>query len=194
MALDLSAYTSIQTNLFVRIDVAGYQVLRFSDFSIPYTINSESYTALGQLLSITDSSSELRATPQNITIQISGIPSNNISDFLDSSHKVKGSPIKIYRAFFNPTTGQLLGVSGNPAQKFQGVISNFDVSDDLSMGSQTGTVAITLTATNIVEILNSKLTGRKTNPVDMKQFYPTDISMDHILALTNSNFNFGAAA
>lgn len=194
MALDLSTYTSIQTNLFVRIDITGYSVLKFSDFNIPYTINSESYTALGQLLSITDTSSELRATPQDITIQISGIPSANISDFLDASHKVKGSPIKIYRAFFNPSTGQLLSISGNPAQKFQGIITNFDVSDDLSMGSQTGTLVLTLTAANIVEVLNNKTAGRRTNPVDQKQFYPTDISMDRVLALTNSNFNFGAAA
>lgn len=191
MALDLSSYTSIQTNLFVRLDIPGYSVLKFSDLHIPYTIDSESYTALGQLLSITDTTNELRASSQDISIGISGIPSANITDILNN--KVKGSNIKIYRAFFDPTTGQILAITGNPAQKFQGVVSNFDISDDLESGDQTGTVTLTLTCTSVVDLLNNKVTGRRTNPIDQKQFYPTDVSMDHVLALANSNFNFGAA-
>lgn len=191
MTIDLSAYNAIQTNLFVRLDIPSYQVLKFSDFNIPYTINAESYTALGSLMEITDSSSELRATSQEVTVSISGIPDANITDILN--HRVKGSAIKIYRVFFNPTTGQALSITGNPAQKFQGIVSNFDITDDLDMGSQTGTVTVTLTCTSVVELLNNKVAGRRTNPVDMKQYYPTDISFDHVPALANSNFNFGAA-
>ena len=188
--LDLSSYTSIQTNLFVRLDIPGYSVLKFSDFSIPYTINSESYTALGQLLSISDSSSELRATPQEVTVAIAGIPNANVTDIINNP--VKGSNIKIYRAFFNPSTGQLLSLAGNPAQKFQGIVSNYDITDELDMGSLSGTVTVTLTCTNVVELLNNKVAGRRTNTVDQKTYYPSDISMDRVYALVNSNFNFGA--
>lgn len=191
MTIDLSSYLAVQTNLFVRLDIPGYQVLKFSDHNIPYTINSESYTSLGSLLGITDTSSELRATSQEVTISISGIPEANITDILN--HRVKGSAVKIYRAFFNPTTGAALSITGNPAQKFQGIVSNYDISDDLDMGSQTGTVTVTLTCTSVVELLNNKVAGRRTNPVDMKQFYSTDVSFDHVPALANSNFNFGAA-
>lgn len=191
MALDLSTYPAVQTNLFVRIDIPGYQVLKFSDLNFPYTINSESYTALGSLVNITETTSELRASAQDVTISISGIPDANISDILNN--RVKGSSVKIYRAFFNPSTGALLSVSGNPAQKFQGVISNFDISDELDMGATTGTVLLTLTATSVVELLSDKIAGRRTNPVDMKLFYSTDVSFDRVPALENSNFNFGAA-
>ena len=188
--LDLSSYTSIQTNLFVRLDIPGYQVLKFSDFSVPYTIDSESYTALGQLLSISDSSSERRATPQEVTVAIAGIPNANVTDIINNP--VKGSSIKIYRAFFNPSTGQLLSLGGNPAQKFQGIVSNYDITDELDMGSLTGTITVTLTCTNVVELLNNKVAGRRTNTVDQKTYYPSDISMDRVYALVNSNFNFGA--
>jgi hypothetical protein len=190
MALNLSTYTAIQTNVFVRIDIPEYQILRFSDFMTPYTINGESYTALGSLMGVSDTSSELRATSQEVSISISGIPDTNISDILNN--RVKGSDVKIYRVFFNPTTGAVLNIAGNPAQKFQGVISNFDISDELSMGDTTGTVLLTLTATNIVDLLTNKQAGRRTNPVDMKLFYPTDVSFDRVAALENSNFNFGA--
>lgn len=191
MAIDLSSYNAIQTNLFVRLDIPGYQVLKFSDLAYSYTVNSESYTSLGQLLSITDSTSELRATEQEVSVGISGIPSQNITDIL--GHRVKGSDIKIYRGFFNPDSGQLLSITGNPALKFQGIVSNFDINDELDMGSQTGTITLTLTCTSIVSLLVNKTTGRRTNPLDMKQFYPTDVSMDRVPALANSNFNFGAA-
>jgi hypothetical protein len=60
------------------------------------------------------------------------------------------------------------------------------------MGSLTGTVSLTLTCTNVVELLNNKVAGRRTNPIDQKSFYPTDISFDRVFALANSNFNFGA--
>jgi hypothetical protein len=190
MAIDLSSYSSIQTNLFVRLDIPGYEVLRFSDYHKAFTINSESYTGLGQLLAITNTVSDLRASPQEISITISGIPSDNIIDIL--TNKVKGSDVRVYRVFFNSTTGEFLNITGNPAGKFNGIVNNFDITDELDMGSSTGTIALTLTCSNVVELLNNKVTGRRTNPIDQKLYYPTDLSMDRVPALAKSNFNFGA--
>lgn len=189
MAVDLSAYRAIQTNLFVKLELPT-ETLTFSDYHKSYTIAGTNYTGLGQLLAVSNSTNNLRAAPEEITVSISGIPASNIPSILAS--KVKGSDCKIYRGFFDATTGELLPVSGNPAGKFQGVISNFDVADDLDMGSDTGTVTLTLTITSVVELLNNKVAGRRTNPVDMKKFYSTDVSMDRVPALAKSNFNFGA--
>lgn len=190
MAINLSSYTSLQTNLFVRIDIPNYGLLTFSDFHIPYTINSESYTGLGSLLSISNTINELRASSQDVTISISGIPDTNISVILNN--RIKGSKVLIYRALFDVETGQLLSIAGNPAQKFQGIISNYDISDEIDQGSKTGTIVLTLNATNIVELLTDKIAGRRTNPIDMKLFYPTDVSFDRVPSLENSNYNFGA--
>jgi hypothetical protein len=38
----------------------------------------------------------------------------------------------------------------------------------------------------------NKIAGRKTNSRDQKTFYPTDLSMDRVTQLANSNYNFGA--
>ena len=190
MALDLTSYRSLQTNLFVRLDIPGYQVLTFSDYHKDYTVSGTVYQGLGELLSVTNTTSNLRAAPEELTIGISGIPSGNITDILNN--KVKGSSIRVYRGFFNSITGELLSVVGNPAGKFQGVVSNFDIVDDLEQGSDTGTITLTLTATSVVELLNNKIAGRRTNPIDQKQFYPTDVSMDRVPSLAKSNFNFGA--
>jgi hypothetical protein len=190
MSIDLSAYDSVQTNLFVRLDIPDYAVLTFSDYHRSLTIDGTAYTGLGQLLAISDTSGSLRASPADVTISISGIPTANVTAILNN--RIKGSEVKIYRGFFNPSTGQLLSVVGNPAGKFQGVINNFEISDDLEMGSDSGSFTLILTATSVVELLNNKVSGRRTNPADQKEFYPNDLSMDRVPSLAKSNFNFGA--
>jgi hypothetical protein len=190
MAINLTAYTSIQTNFFVKLVIPGYSTLTFSDYHKELTIDSVNYTGLGELLSVNDTDSNLRAAPQELSLAISGIPSGNISDILNN--KVKGSEVTVYRGFFDVETGELLSISGNPTGKFRGIVSNFEISDELESGSDTGTISLILTCTNVVEQLNNKVAGRRTNPIDQKLYYPTDESMDRVVALTKSNFNFGA--
>jgi hypothetical protein len=190
MSINLSAYKSLQTNLFVRLDIPGYQVLTFSDYHKTYTLGTTTYQGLGQMLGISNTSNSLRATTEELTLTISGIPSGNVSDII--GHRIKGSKIDVYRAFFNPTTGELLNIAGNPAGKFHGVINNYNISDDLEMGSSTGQITMVLSATSVVELLNNKIAGRRTNPIDEKIFFPNDKSMDRVPALAKSNLNFGA--
>jgi hypothetical protein len=190
MALDLSGYRSIQTNLFVRLDIPNYQVLTFSDYHKSYTFGGTAYQGLGQLLSIDNTTNNLRASPEELTITIAGIPNSNITDILDN--QIKGSKIEVFRAFFNPSTGDLLSIAGNPAGKFRGVINNYSLEDDLDQGSSNGTISLILSATSVIELLNNKVSGRRTNPSDQKEWYPTDLSMDRVPGLAKSNLNFGA--
>jgi hypothetical protein len=190
MTLNLSAYKSIQTNLFVKLDIPGYAVLTFSDYHRSITLNSINYTGLGDLLGITDTNASLRATPQDVSVAISGVPSANITAILDN--KLVGSDIVITRAIFDPVTGVLISIAGNPMTKFVGIVNNFDITDDLDTGSDTGTITCTLTCTSVVEQLENKITGRRTNPIDQKTLYPADECFDRVPALAKSNYNFGA--
>lgn len=185
MSLDLSSYRSIQTNLFVKLVIPDYATLTFSDYHKDYTISGTNYQGLGQLLAVSNTEDNLRAAPSDITVSISGIPEGNISDILDN--RVKGSSMSIFRGFFNPTTGELLSIVGNPAGKFQGVVSNYEINDDLDMGASTGTVTLTLNVTSVVEMLLNKINGRRTAPSD----FPNG-EMNRVPALAKSNFNFGA--
>ena len=188
MTIDLSSYSAIQTAMFCRIDIPGYQVLRFSNFNKTTTIDGESYTGIGNLLGITASTSEIRATNKELTITISGIPSGNISDVL--SYKIKGSSIRVYRGIFNPNTSELLGISGNPVLKFQGLINNYSLNEDWSGQSATNTIG--LICTSVVGLIQKKISGRRTNPVDQKNFFAGDLAMDRVPAIAGSNYNFGA--
>jgi hypothetical protein len=186
MSINLSSYRDIQTNLFVKMDVPGYQVLTFSDYHKDFTIGATTYQALGELLTVTNTTDELRASPRDITVTISGIPNGNVSEILNN--RINGSDVVIHRAFFNSTTGELLSITGNPAGKFHGIASNFEIADELSMGSDLGSVTISITVTSVVELLNNKTSGRRTNPTD----FPSESSMSRVSALAKSNFNFGA--
>jgi hypothetical protein len=186
--LDFNDYPSLQSNIFISIDVPGYEVVTFSDYHRPLTIDSVVYDGLGDLLSVSTVNSNLRATGEEITIGISGIPEENISLILNN--RVKGSKVVMYRAFFNSITGNLLTVSNNPVGLFRGIISNYEIADDLE--GDTGSVSLVMTATNFISLLENKYGGRYTNPIDQNTYFPNDRSMDRVPALSRSNFNFGA--
>jgi hypothetical protein len=200
MPIDLSSYTSVETGLFVRIEVDYYKtapgdtptstVLRFSDYRGTVTIDSESYVGLGRLLGITSTTSELKGSTSSVTITISGIPDSSIAEIINS--RMKGCPIKIYRVVFDPVTGTKLAITGNPAGRFFGIISNYSLEEDYNIDQRTGTNTISLICSSNMGFLENKISGRKTNPESMKRFYPTDVSMDRVPNLVGANFNFGA--
>jgi hypothetical protein len=192
MAVDLSAYRAVQPALFVRLDIQDYDVLRFSDFNRPYNLDGELYSNLGSLLSVGTSASELRASATELNIVISGIPAGTVSEILDNNPK--GSAIQIKRAFFSPTTGEILPVTGNPATKFIGVVSNYAMDEDWDFRGQQSTFTISLICSSVLSVLQNKVVGRRTNPYDEEKFYPGDMGMSRVPTVANTNFQFGAPA
>lgn len=200
MSLDLTSYAAVQSNLFVRIQVDEYrtsasgsytsQVLKFSDMLTPYTINSEEYTGLGKLMSITSSKSELRVSSGELTITLSGIPNTAIAEIVNS--KIKGCPVRIYRALFNANTNELLAVSPNPLGRYRGFVNNYSLNEEYDADARTASNTLVLVCASSVDVLQNKIAGRKTNPESQKRYYPSDISMDRVPNLENATFDFGA--
>jgi hypothetical protein len=190
MAIDLSSYDSIQTGLFVRIEVTSSNILRFSDYRGTVTIDGESYVGLGKLLGVTSTVSELKGSTSTVTLTISGIPNTSINEILTSS--LKGSPVKIYRVVFNPVNNVQLAIPGNPAGRFFGIVNNYTLEEDFDIENRTSTNTINIECNSVMEFLENKISGRKTNPESMKLFYPNDVSFDRVPNLVGANFNFGA--
>jgi hypothetical protein len=197
---NLSSYSSVQSNLFVRIQVDEYsqtpggpytaEVLRFSDAITTYTVDSESYTPLGSLMAITASASELRVSSGELTITLSGIPDTSIAEIVNS--KLKGAPVRVYRLFSDATTGTALSIDGNPSGRFRGFVNNYAINEEWDNLTRVATNTLVLSCASAVDVLNRKISGRKTNPESQKRFYPTDLSMDRVPNLENATFNFGA--
>jgi YD repeat-containing protein len=193
--INLQNYSAIATNLFVRLDIPDYGITRFSDSNRVLAIPESDgqyydYDALGQLMGITATGSDLRSTAGEVTVNLSGIPADNINQVLN--YKIKGSSIEIRRAIYDPATNLLLDITDNPVGKFWGIVNNYEIVDEIPQGGQTGTVTIGLICTSTFDVLRIKLSGRRTNPIDQRLYFPTDPSMDRVPNLANSNYNFGA--
>jgi hypothetical protein len=190
--MDLSSYTSLQTNLFVRLDIPSYSVLRFSDYHKDYDINSETYDGVGSLLALTSTKKEITSTNQEITVAISGIPSANLTAATQAN--IKGSSVKIYRGIFDKNTGDLLSITGNPELKFSGIINSVTYAEDYDVQNKSSSFSIIFICTSSLSVLKRTKSGRRTNPIDQERLYTGDTSMKRVPEIKNSNFNFGAPA
>lgn len=186
--IDLTNTRYIESAVFIRWDIPGYATAYISDYHTDVTIDGNVYTNAGNLLSVGDISSELSASASELSIALSGVPAGDVTDVL--AHDVKGSSIQIFRGFFDPNTHALLDLSpeDNPTLKFKGIVTNYSISDDIDIGSGVATTTISLACNSIVEVLSNKVTGRRTNQVD----FADESSMDRVLPLTKSNYQFGA--
>jgi hypothetical protein len=193
---DLTSYTSLISALFVRIQVDAYsttgvgsytsQVLKFSDHSEPFTINSEVYTPLGNLLSVSKSVSELRPSSGSLTITLSGIPDSSIAEIIHS--KLKGAPVSVYRAFFTIAGSQI----GETEGRFIGNVNNYSLEEDFDPVAKSASNLIQFECLSNIDVLQNKVAGRRTNPESMQAFYSSDTSFNRVPGLVGAQYNFGA--
>ena len=189
MALDLSGYRAVQTANFVKLVIPDYATLLLSDDKQTRTIAGDTYTNIGQLLYISESKSEIRVLEQEISVGISGIPAGSVAEILDNNPK--GATIEIRQAFFDPTTGVLFNIAGNPLTKFRGLVSNYNMNEEWDTATRTASFTIVLQCTSLINNILEKINGRRTNDADQQQLYPGDLSMSRVSTITNAQFQFG---
>lgn len=194
--IDLKNFPAVRTALFVRIDVDEYrttptgpfisEVLAFSDHNTAYTIDGQLYVNLGNLLNITASQNELRTSSNTVSISLSGIPNTAIAEIVNS--KIKSAPVSIYRGYFNPQNGNLIGsIQG----RFRGFVNNYSLQEDYDVDARIASNTIILQCSSSIDVLSRKYSGRRTNPESQRRYFPTDASMDRVPALEKTTFDFG---
>lgn len=197
--IDLTSYPSIQSNIFVKIVVDEYRLspldpytsttLLFSDRQESYELNGDTYVGLGRLMSITDTTSQIRATSSDLSIGISGIPNDSIYEIVNS--KIKGCAVTVYRVLFDPVTNTALNITGNPLARYRGFVNNYTLQEDWNQDTRTSSNTIVLVCASALDVLSNKVSGRKTNPYSEKKYFPNDVSMDRVPSLENATFDFG---
>lgn len=164
----------------------------------PISWNGTTYLGLGNFLGMNEIQDELQTTNNSIQISLSGVPKEvgeqglgvyNSYVALVLDQKIKGSKVEIWRAFFDTSTGEV--DSASTSLRFSGYISNFTISDAADVESRTESYTISVSCSSILGILERKITGRRTNGTDQKALYPTDTSMDRVVAISNTAFDFG---
>jgi hypothetical protein len=162
-----------------------------------------SYRAQGGLLDVEDIQADLQSTNNEINVGLSAIPSNLIETVL--GQQIKGSEIKIYRAFFDSATQRIL-VEDAVTQvfmRFNGVVTNYAIQEQISGSAPDVDISytITLTCSNVFGVLENRVSGRRTNSKSYNVAYAgerfitsgitTDPSMSRVETLRNASFDFG---
>jgi len=196
MAVDLSGYQSaVGVCQCVRLDIPSYGILRLSTYHKAINIAEPDgityqYDAAGTLMSISEGVSELRASAIETVIGLSGIPIQYA--VIVQAQRLRGSRVDVYRVFTDPVTDEVLNITGNPVFMFRGVVSNYGFQEQFNQFSEDSSLIVTLSCQSLVEMLNTKITGRRTNSESMRQFYPGDTSFDRVTAIIGRPFDFGA--
>jgi hypothetical protein len=164
----------------------------------PVTWNGDSYLGLGHFIGMNELQDDLRATNNAIQISLSGIPKDpgeaglgayNSYIQLILNTNIKGSRVKIYRAFFDTTSRELL--ADQVSLRFSGYVSNYTLTDGIDQQAKIGTNTVVLQCASVNAILEKRIAGRRTNATDQKNLYPADTSMDRVVVISRTSFDFG---
>ena len=172
------------------------------------------YTALAGFLSIGDLQHDLKSSNNEITISLSAIPGEYLTSVL--GYQVKGGNVKLYRVFFDPSTYQVAVLSGveQVFMRYNGYITNYSVSEDISSGDLNVSHTIAIMASSINGLLENRTAGRRTNRKSYTVRYNdrilttvgadvvatglvlsanvvNDPSMNRVETLHNASFDFG---
>jgi hypothetical protein len=191
----MNAVNSTRIEYGVLIDLTLNNIeYNISNCAANVSYNNKTYTALAGFLDISEIQSNLANATDEIQVSLSAIPSNYLAATLDT--QIKGGHIAIYRAFFDYNTQAIL--TGQIHKRFEGIVSNYSVQENLEVNGQGGDVThtITIIASSIMGVLENRISGRRTNKQDFSIVYSEisntgDKSMDNVEALFNSSFDFG---
>lgn len=158
----------------------------------PLTYDGHDYTGLGSLISMTEIQDDLKATNNQISLTLSGLPpDDNEPNYMGIvlNSKIKGSRIRIFRAFFNPSSGNY-----DPSAvylRFNGYVSNFALNENWDQDNKLVSNSITIQCSSVHSIMEKQFSGRRTNDQDQKYWYPTDTGMYRVKIISDGNFDFG---
>lgn len=165
-------------------NTANTTVYTFSSAYNDQVIDGQNYTPLGGLLSVGVQQRDIRVTSADTSISLSSINGDNIFAVLGT--KIRGSELLIQRGFYDSNY-----VLTNVYQRFSGIVTSYNISEELDNDSNTDTFTVTINASSFKTVLANRIAGRKTNGQSWKEFNPTDTSMDQVYSIAGRTFDFG---
>ncbi len=148
------------------------------------TVDGNVYTAAGHLLGIAPIDETQDVLTNSIDIQLSGIDDAVVAAI--NANQPLGSKVFIYRGLWDIDAGALVT---DPYERWSGVI----ISHATSISSErTGTVTVSVSCKNLVEVLLNGVNGRFTSEPSFQQEVPTDRSMEFVDGVSKFMPNFGA--
>ena len=189
----INAVTGSQINHaeFVKLTVGTIQtVYTFCNASAPITVGGITFANLGALLSVGDVQRDIKATSDDMTIQLTGIDPVNVGIIL--GNEIKGSLVEVWRGFFDSNNQIITSPSTQFFKRYQGIINSVSITEDFNTDARTRIATCSISCSSMRAILENRLSGVKTNQSSWQFIYPNDTSMNRVSEISNTFFDFGA--
>ena len=173
---------------FVRLTMPS-NTYTFCNAAGAITVNGITFSGLGSLLQISDIQRDIKSTSDDLTVSLTGIDSTNISIVLSSD--IKGSIIEIWRGFLDSNNQIITSPTQQFFKRYQGIINNIGISEDFNDKLRTRVATCTVACASFKTVLQNRISGIRTNPLQWQKLYPNDTSMNRVPAITAQYFDFG---
>jgi len=175
---------------FVRLTVGTAEdVYTFCNAAAPVTVNGITFTNLGALLNVGDVQRDIKATSDDMTIQLTGIDPVNIGIIL--GNEIKGSLVEVWRGFLNSNNQIITSPTTQFFKRYQGIINGVSITEDFNTELRQRIATCSIACSSMRRILENRLSGIKTNKSSWQSFYPNDVSMNRVAEISNTYFDFG---
>ena len=189
----INAVTGSQINHaeFVKLTVGNAAtVYTFCNAAAPITVGGITFSNLGALLSVGDVQRDIKATSDDMTIQLTGIDPTNVGIILGSD--IKGSLVEVWRGFFDSNNQIITTPTTQFFKRYQGIINSVSITEDFNTDARTRIATCSISCSSMRRVLENRLSGVKTNQNNWQFIYPNDTSMNRVSEISNTFFDFGS--
>lgn len=175
---------------FVRLTVGTAEtVYTFCNAAAPVTVNGITFSNLGALLNVGDVQRDIKATSDDMTIQLTGIDPTNIGIIL--GNQIKGSLVEVWRGFLDSNNQIITTPTTQFFKRYQGIINSVSITEDFNSQLRTRIATCSISCSSMRRVLENRLSGVKTNQKSWQSFYANDTSMNRVTEIANTYFDFG---
>lgn len=189
----INAVTGSQINHaeFVKLTVGNAAtVYTFCNAAAPITVGGITFSNLGALLSVGDVQRDIKATSDDMTIQLTGIDPTNVGIILGSD--IKGSLVEVWRGFFDSNNQIITTPTTQFFKRYQGIINSVSITEDFNSEARTRIATCSISCSSMRRVLENRLSGVKTNQNNWQFIYAGDTSMNRVSEISNTFFDFGS--
>jgi hypothetical protein len=189
----INAVTGSQINHaeFVKLTVGNAAtVYTFCNAAAPITVGGITFANLGALLSVGDVQRDIKATSDDMTIQLTGIDPTNVGIILGSD--IKGSLVEVWRGFFDSNNQIITTPTTQFFKRYQGIINSVSITEDFNTEARTRIATCSISCSSMRRVLENRLSGVKTNQNNWQFIYAGDTSMNRVSEISNTFFDFGS--
>jgi hypothetical protein len=177
---------------FVKLTVGtAATVYTFCNAAAPITVDGITFANLGALLNVGDVQRDIKATSDDMTIQLTGIDPTNVGIIL--GNEIKGSLVEVWRGFFDTNNQIITTPTTQFFKRYQGIINSVSITEDFNTELRQRIATCSIACSSMRRILENRLSGMKTNQDAWQFVYGTsETSMNRVAQIANTYFDFGA--